>query len=371
MMAQERTLDDQVAEARRTISSDSYPMSIGELTNLYRDGELNVRPEFQRFFRWTDVQKSRLVESILLGIPIPSIFVAQTEEGIWEVVDGLQRISTILQLQGLLQDKDHKRKEPLVLRGTKYLPGLEGRSWDHKEDSRSLTNAQRLDIKRSKLDIKIIRRESSPEAKYDLFQRLNSYGMSFTPQEMRSALILSASPDFFTWLESLTSHPTFVESTMLSERLITEKYDMELVLRWLVLFERPISQLTRQSLRDFPSVLDDAAVGMATHYPQDVARLEDIFKQTFDAVANHGGEDVFRKWDSSRNSFRGSFLNTAFEVFATGIGYHTANATAYRTDLLTVAREFWESIPTGFATGRSTEDRLSEFVPLGRDLLAA
>lgn len=370
-MSGTKKLDDQISEARRTISSDAYPMSIGELTNLYRDGELNVRPEFQRFFRWTELQKSRLIESLLLGIPIPSIFVAQTNEGIWEVVDGLQRISTILQLQGLLRDRDGDLIEPLVLRGTKYLPGLEGRQWEHSQNVESLTNAQRLDIKRSKLDIKIIKRESSPEAKYDLFQRLNSYGMSFTPQEMRSALILSASADYFSWLERLASFPPFVETTLLSERLLTEKYDLELVLRWLVLFNRPPSKLTQQALRDFPSLLDDEAVAMAERYPGDTPDIAEVFEETFKMITSNGGEDVFRKWDTSRQAFRGSFLNTAFEVFATGVGYHVANGTAYRTDLLEVAREFWSTIPAGFATGRSTEARLAEFVPRGRELLAA
>jgi hypothetical protein len=118
-----KTLEDQIAEARRTISSEGYPMSIGELTNLYRDGELNVRPEFQRFFRWTNTQKSRLVESLLLGIPLPSIFVAQTADGRWELVDGLQRVSTILQLQGLLEDEDGRPVAPPCLGGDEVPPG--------------------------------------------------------------------------------------------------------------------------------------------------------------------------------------------------------------------------------------------------------
>ena len=195
-MTETHDLESQISDTRRTISSDSYPMSIGELTNLYREGELNVRPEFQRFFRWSPLQKSRLVESILLGIPIPSIFVSQTDYGTWELVDGLQRVSTILELQGLLEGNDGDVRPPLTLSATKYLPDLEGRQWEAKDPAHSLTAAQRLDIKRSKLDVKIIKRESSPAAKYDLFQRLNSYGMSFTAQEMRSALLLSVSPDF-------------------------------------------------------------------------------------------------------------------------------------------------------------------------------
>lgn len=90
-------LEKQISTARQSVYADGYPMSIGELTNLYKEGEMIIRPEFQRFFRWSQVQKSNLVESILLGIPIPSIFVAQTESGKWELVDGLQRVSTILE----------------------------------------------------------------------------------------------------------------------------------------------------------------------------------------------------------------------------------------------------------------------------------
>ena len=57
-------------------------MSIGEIISLYKENEMDIHPEFQRFFRWTIEQKSRLIESILLGIPIPSVFVAQREDGI-------------------------------------------------------------------------------------------------------------------------------------------------------------------------------------------------------------------------------------------------------------------------------------------------
>ena len=70
-------------------------MSIGEMINLYKDDELEVHPEFQRFFRWDEEQKSKLIESLLLGIPIPPIFVAQKLNGRWDVIDGQQRLSTI------------------------------------------------------------------------------------------------------------------------------------------------------------------------------------------------------------------------------------------------------------------------------------
>lgn len=68
-------LKEEITERRKEIVVDSYPMSIGEMMNLYKDSEIDVHPEFQRFYRWDEEQKTKLIESILLGIPIPPIFV--------------------------------------------------------------------------------------------------------------------------------------------------------------------------------------------------------------------------------------------------------------------------------------------------------
>lgn len=365
-------LEGEISVARQAIAADGYPMSIGELTNLYRERELIIRPEFQRFFRWTDLQKSRLVESLLLGIPLPSIFVAQTENGVWEVVDGLQRLSTIFELQGELRDAQGAQQPPLVLRATKYLPHLEGKIWQSSQSDISLTDAQRLDVKRSKIDIKIIKRESSPQTKFDLFQRLNSYGTQLNSQEMRSALLVAASPDFFARIERLASLPTFRASMPLSDKQIEERYDLELVTRFLVLHDWAANRLTNSNLRDLPQVLDDEAVRMATQYPEGFDRLEATFVDTFNIIAANGDENLFRRWDASRGEFRGAFVTSAFEIIALGLGYHIARGEAVRTDLIQVAKELWSSrrMQSGYSTGRSTESRLVEFIPFGRQITA-
>ena len=131
------SLKQEIADRRAEIYSDGYPMSIGELINLYQDDELDIHPEFQRFFRWTDDQKSRLIESILLGISIPSIFVSQREDGVWDVIDGLQRLATIFQLVGILKNDKDQLEEPLKLTGTTYLPSL-GRYFPYWESSGSM-----------------------------------------------------------------------------------------------------------------------------------------------------------------------------------------------------------------------------------------
>ncbi|MEL6333394.1 MAG: DUF262 domain-containing protein, partial [Cyanobacteria bacterium J06626_26] len=71
------SLETEISQYAAKVSTDSYSMSVGELISMYRDGELNIHPEFQRFFRWKVEQKSRFLESLLLGIPVPPVFVSE------------------------------------------------------------------------------------------------------------------------------------------------------------------------------------------------------------------------------------------------------------------------------------------------------
>ena len=110
------SLEQQIEQKRKEIYTDSYPMSIGEIINLYQDGELDIHPEFQRTYRWSITQKSKLIESILLGIPLPSFFVAQRDDGVWDVVDGLQRLSTIFSFLGIYKNEKGELEEPTINR---------------------------------------------------------------------------------------------------------------------------------------------------------------------------------------------------------------------------------------------------------------
>ena len=163
------SLQSEIDKKRQEIRPDNYSMSIGEWISIYQQGEVEIHPEFQRFFRWNDYQKTRLIESIILGLPIPPIFVSQREDGVWDVVDGLQRLSTIYQFVGILKDEDGKAVKPLVLKATKYLPSFEGKIWEDKEkleeSNNTLSSAQRLLIKRTKINVNILQKESDPSAK--------------------------------------------------------------------------------------------------------------------------------------------------------------------------------------------------------------
>lgn len=82
-------LIEEIENTKRLVRTDAYQMSVGEIVSMYDNREVIIDPEFQRIFRWNIGQKSKLIESLLLGIPLPSIFVFEKEDGNWELIDGL------------------------------------------------------------------------------------------------------------------------------------------------------------------------------------------------------------------------------------------------------------------------------------------
>ena len=87
-----------------------------------------------------------------MGIPLPPVFVSQRKDGVWDVIDGLQRLSAIFQFAGILQGENGTQSPSLKLKKAKYLPSLEGKEWENSKDQDSpdaLAPQQRIDIKRS------------------------------------------------------------------------------------------------------------------------------------------------------------------------------------------------------------------------------
>ena len=224
-------LETQLHEARHRVVTDGYEMSIGELASLYKSHELVIDPEFQRLFRWDPRRKTNFIESLLLGIPIPPLFVFQGVDGTWELIDGLQRTSTILEFMGDLVDSDGKQMKPLTLGATKLLPALAGVTWAATTGP-CLTSAQRLDIRRARIRVEILKRESNDTTKYELFQRLNTGGVALSEQEVRNCTLVMIKPSFHRWLQELSKHDTFMSTTAMTIRAVDRQADLEQVLRF-------------------------------------------------------------------------------------------------------------------------------------------
>ncbi len=365
------SLEAELKQYRRQIATDAYPMSIGELANLYRDGEMDIHPEFQRIFRWTSSQKTRLIESILLGIPLPSLFVASNEEGVWDVVDGVQRLSTIFQFMGILRGEDGELLDPFVCEEAPFLKSLAGISYDSKGgEFASLDSTQRLDFKRARIDVKIIKRQSDNRAKYDLFQRLNSYGSVATDQELRNCLLVSLSKVHYEWLVELSSDENFLAVLEMQERLIRERYHMELAMRFLALRQIELPRLSK--IGNIGEFLTAEVVSFVGKSEEELREEEGVFRRTFRLIRDAGGPEMLRKWNPVAKRTEGPFSLSAFEAIALGIGFRNADPSITPESVAAKRVELW-SMPQyakGFSTGKRADERMRKTIPTGRELFA-
>jgi hypothetical protein len=117
-------IDKKIGEVR----TESLDLSVGEIITLHEQNELVIQPDFQRLFRWSYEQRSRLVESLLLELPIPSIFVIEKETGVLELIDGLQRISSLLHF--ISASGVPTETTPLTLEGCDLVPELNNLKFD-------------------------------------------------------------------------------------------------------------------------------------------------------------------------------------------------------------------------------------------------
>ncbi len=315
------SLDTEIRDARQTIVSDGYDMSVGEVLNLYRDGEIKIDPSFQRLFRWDATRKTRFIESLLLGIPIPPIFVYQDKNGVWELIDGLQRLSTILEFAGQLRKPgdDSKIEEPTTLEGTRLLPSLRDKRWERTtprdQESDGIGKNQQLQIKRARIRVEILKHESDSKAKFELFQRLNTGGAELSPQEVRNCVAVMLNKDFDKWLRDLAKKPDFVKTIDQTEYALEKQSATELVLRFVAFRAVPYD-----GLLDVHEYLDEALINLAQDTSFDWEKEATIFNETFALLNAAQGDRAFKRWDGT--SFGGKFLMSVFEVVGTGVAVH-------------------------------------------------
>ena len=325
-------LSDKIKELKKEIVSDSYSMSIGELISLYNDEELDIHPRFQRLFRWSSYQKTRFIESILLNIPIPPIFVSQNSEGIWDVIDGVQRLSTIFQFVGKLKDQDGKILDMLELEGTKALPELEGLYWESDSPEDSLPKDVKLDFKRSRIVINIVKKESDTSAKYELFQRLNTGGSNLSDQEVRNCLMLMSNPLLYDFVERLSSNELFIECTPLSNKLVDEQYRMELITRYLIAMNCSLYNM-RKEYKDLAPFLDDKILELCDDEQFDYTGQETLFYSVFELlelISDINNDDVFKRYT---DRFSGAVSSSAFLTITVGLANAIKNGNSIANDL--------------------------------------
>lgn len=305
-----------VDEKISAIRTQSLDFSFNELADMYADGELIIRPDFQRMFRWSEGAQARFIESLLLELPIPPIFLIERDDRIYELIDGLQRLSSYLHFRGQLR-VDDEVLPPLVLTDCDIVKELNGHTY------RDLPRALEIKLKRSYVRAEILRKESDPRLRYYMFKRLNTGGERLTEQEVRNATIRLLSNDFNQFIVELSEDENFKETTnSVNDNAILRKFDQELVLRFFALknwgdeYKHEVAEFLTEYME---AVSDDKD---PTPFAYDHER--EVFKKTFLVIRKVSdildyGPKIFGSYDPRKNQVRGQFSVFHFEGIAIGL----------------------------------------------------
>jgi len=220
-----------VDERRKLAETRALDVSLNELADMYNSTELTIRPEYQRLFRWSKAKQSQFIESLLLEMPIPPIFAMEIEEGKWELIDGLQRLSTYLHFRGELNAPELnppiRKGDKLELEECDIVQELNGLTYD------DLPTALQIRLKRDFLRVALVRKETNPHFRYYMFKRLTTGGEILSDQEVRNCTIRLLGEKFNNFIVMLRGNEAFLDCIdPLSEESHRKMGDVELVLRF-------------------------------------------------------------------------------------------------------------------------------------------
>lgn len=294
-------VDDQIIKIR----TRSLDVSFNELYDMFQNHELLIAPDYQRLFRWERDKQSRFIESLILEMPVPPIFVIEKEDGVYELIDGLQRISSYLHFRGanLHPDDEGDSDDFLILEGCDIVKELNG------YDFNQLPKSIQIKLKRSFVRMEVIKKESETSLKYHMFKRLNTGGELLSAQEIRNCTVRLLGAKAITFLEECSKDGNFIEVTKrMGDDKLKTKFDQELVLRFFAMknnldeYKYPVTDyLTRY--------LEQITIGEKNF---DYEKERDIFKRTFAFINQNLGADAFSTV-TIQGSVRNDFVLYCFD----------------------------------------------------------
>ncbi len=273
------------------------------LLSRIRSGAIDLQPDFQRRRGiWTDERQSRLIESLLLRIPLPTLYAAESANESWAIVDGIQRLTSISRFI----EPDSIGDSRLLLSGLEYL----GDSYDGARFD-DLPGRLQTRLKETELVLHLIRQGTPEEVKFNIFVRINTGGLPLSSQELRHALIPGPARDLLRRWASLTEFQKATGGSIRDERMA----DREMVLRFVAFRLQEPSTYTGQ---DFDAFLRAAMKKLNALSPTETAKLEAEFVKAMSASNAIFGSHAFRK-RYSRQASRSPINKALFEAVSTNL----------------------------------------------------
>lgn len=257
------------------IDVDISTVNLGSLIDQLENDEIDLQPDFQRATDvWDNVKKSRLIESILLGLPLPSFYFSEDPVSQkLSIIDGLQRICAI-------RDFVLKKEDPLKLEGLQFLKNFEGLTYSQ------LARPEVKRIKSLKITMNTLRKGTPLDVKYIIFQRVNTAGEPLTPQEMRHALNQGPAAIFIKELADMESFKKATNYSVRSKRM----QDRDFANRFVAFFigyqdyTGDLDMFLNDKMGELNRMTSEQREGIRVSFDKAMKCCYDIFK-----------EDTFRK----------------------------------------------------------------------------
>lgn len=324
---------------------------------LKRPNWMELRPFYQRRPRWDTVRQSKLIESFIMNVPVPPLFVYESDLAKYEVMDGQQRITAILDFY----------TNKLKLDGLEQWPELNGRIYD------TLPSEIRKGIDRRSISYIVLLKESAPTSedeallRQEVFERLNTGGISLSHQEIRNALYQGkfnslllelVRNDIFRRTWALPPYSESAEKNRAEELVSNRTYvlmrDVEIVLRFFALRHAEHYQ------RGMKGFLDLYMVRARSFTEEDIEYLRALFEQTLALGEAIYGDLLARPWDIARNSWASRAQVAFADAVIVGISRHLGSReqlTINRELVIEATRALFEKYPEGTFTGRGNTKR--------------
>lgn len=355
-----------IEEKVSKIHTTHLDVSFNEILDMYQSNELNISPDFQRLFRWSNGKQSRFIESLILEMPVPPIYVIELEDGKYELIDGLQRISSYLHLRGELVGATHNNiedKDKLKLSDCDVIEELNGFTFDE------LPTSYQIRLKRSFIRMEVIRKESNKLIRYHMFKRLNTGGEGLEDQELRNCTIRILNESFPDFLNEVVENQDFQDTTFnISDAKTINAYKQELILRFLA-----FKNFRENYTHDIADFLDEYMERVSLpnsdiHFIEFDYNIEKaIFAKTFKILNKTLGSKVFGQASKNFDSIHENFsiyqyesISLALQNIINFVDCDNADHLAKISEKLVSIKLNKDFKPITTGGGKNTKNKLNE-----------
>lgn len=315
------SLNKRWKELRNTANTENVLMTVSEIIKFYKRGRININPAYQRNYRWSNEQKTKFIESLILKYPIPPIITIKTENdnGLYnyEIIDGVQRLSTIYEFVNA-KSKDGKEIENEfekleLLEGATEFKEINGKNWEAFQE-------EEFDfIFESSTMLFINLMTEDEDVKYEMFERLNTLSTILTPQEIRNSIIALKGKDKYI---QISNRINTLSSDIFSNSDLVKRKDLEYFVEFSLVkryeqYKKDINEKAKESIKIRSSNKSKHLDLLLTTYTR-LVKIEELEADVdeYEDFLNLNKDLNFKKYNADKEKVEGNPVKFFFEVLS-------------------------------------------------------